>query len=423
MIGKFHPGKKDPSGRVPFVVACEMNKLNVIRAFWRKYEKKPKVLTQKLKNWGLVAACEGATKLIVIQYLVNEMGCETDAENQNRTTALVALCRKSSGGGIMAETTPQVLAHRRCAASLLITKGASFEKMNLDGVVPLTCACENKNEKMAHMLVERGAELEPLMKWMNKSDHNAKNWCAGAIMSRWAWKDETFSGDMKKKFFEEFDKDGNGELDEDEFLHFMAFNMKLAFKRGMIPTKAFKDDGSLEVKQIEKLIKERASDLLAAHKRQTDRNHDGTYGWEELFPMVQDFYGNIWNSERPDDAGLDENYYGDDANDEMMRALYKDAKITKAPEPEKPLPEGWVAVEDPNTLDKQGKPRKYYHNAAMGKTTWKRSECFIEPDAKPEKVKPLPKTWSEVEDKASGRMYYYCSVTKATTWTRADCFK
>ena len=305
MIGKFHPGKKDASGRIPFVVACELNKLNVIRGFWRKYEKKPKVLTQKLKNWGLVAACEGATRLIVIQYLVNEMGCEVDAENQNRTTALVALCRKATGGGIMAETTPQVLAHRRCAASLLITKGASFEKMNMDGMVPLTCACENKNEKMAHMLVERGAELEPLMKWMNKSDRNAKNWCAGAVMSRWAWKDDTFSGDMKKKFFEEFDKDGNGELDEAEFLHFMAFNMKLAFKRGMVPTKAFKDDGSLEVNQIEKLIKERASDLLAAHKRQTDRNHDGTYGWEELFPMVQDFYGNIWNSERPDDAGLD----------------------------------------------------------------------------------------------------------------------
>ena len=186
-----------------------------------------------------------------------------------------------------------------------------------------------------------------------------------------------------------------------------------------MPTKAFFDDGSLEVDQIEKLIKERANDLLANHKRRTDRNHDGQYGWDELFPLVQDFYANMWNSERPKDAGLDEEYHGEDAD---IR-LEQEAARPPSKKEEKPLPEGWVAVADPNTLDKQGNPRKYYHHAATGTTTWKRSDCFKDPGAKPEADKPLPQPWSEVEDKTSGRKYYYNNETRATTWSRTDCFK
>ena len=422
VLSDIHPGKKDKSGRVPWIEACKLNKLLVVKCFWAEQADK---IDQRMKDEGLVAACGGATNHRVVRFLIDDVGASVTFKGEGLCTPLHACCRKSKGG-LAPDTTPQILAHRRVAAQMLITKGAEFEAQDVDKKTPLLTCCFYKNEKMAMIIAERGGRIAALQEWMNKADVNAKNWVAGAIMSKYAWKsDSEFKDELKKKFFEEFDKDGNGELDEKEFTHFIAFNMKLAFKRGFIPTKAFVEDGSLEVDQIEKLLEERAADLLANHKRRTDRNGDGSYGWDELFPLVQDFYANIWNSERPKDAGNDEEYHGEDADLRMEQEAARPPQSGKG-EAEEALPADWKEVVDPRTLDKDGKPRSYYFNAKTKATTWKRSDCFKDAGAAaaaPEPEKPLPKPWSAVEDKKSGRTYFYNAKTKATTWKRSDCFK
>ena len=229
--GFFDPAKRDKAKRSPFEEACRLNKLLILKCIWSETSMQRKV-TQELKDLGLIAACGGATNHRVVRFLVEVVGASPTAVGEGECSPLHLLCRKSRGG-LGPDTTPQILAHRRVAANLLITKGADLEKEDLDGKTPLTTCCFYKHLKMAMIIAERGGMLHKLTTWMNRSELNAKNWVAGAVMTKYAWKsDSEFKDVLKTKFFEEFDKDGSGELDDAEFLHFMAFNMKLAFKRG-----------------------------------------------------------------------------------------------------------------------------------------------------------------------------------------------
>lgn len=120
-----------------------------------------------------------------------------------------------------------------------------------------------------------------------------------------------------------FDVNGDGELDRTELTAFIASHVKMAFKAGLMPTQEFFDDGSLEISQIESLLETRCKDMLKGYFS-LDKDADGTYvvlllvvdtsstlisqvallglrsySWDELLPIVQDFYTNLWNQDRP----------------------------------------------------------------------------------------------------------------------------
>ena len=138
-----------------------------------------------------------------------------------------------------------------------------------------------------------------------------------------AFKYPKFVAGLKRQFMQLFDADGNGELDRSELTTFIAAHVKQAFKAGLMPTAEFFDDGSLEQDQIETLLESRCvaaggrrpglvaytltpvthvarrcKDMLKGYFA-LDKDHDGTYSWEELLPIVQDFYTNLWTAGRP----------------------------------------------------------------------------------------------------------------------------
>lgn len=192
----FDPSRKDKAGRTPWLEACRMNKLLVLKCVWSDEHMRPRI-TPHLKDVGLIAACGGTTNHRVVRFLVDTVGASVAGVGEGECTALHACCRKSSGG-LGPDTTPQILAHRRVAANMLITKGADLEKEDLDGKTPLLTCCFYKNEKMAMIVAERGGMLHKLTAWMNRSELNAKNWVAGAVMTKYAWKSDSEFKDLLK---------------------------------------------------------------------------------------------------------------------------------------------------------------------------------------------------------------------------------
>mgnify|MGYP006449614913 CR=1 FL=1 len=85
-----------------------------------------------------------------------------------------------------------------------------------------------------------------------------------------------------------------------EVVTFFAAMVKVQFAAGKDPISAFKDDGSLTIAQIRKLLEERCKYELGAWFL-FDRNKDGDYTWKELLPLVKDFWHHIWNKNRPRD--------------------------------------------------------------------------------------------------------------------------
>ena len=79
---------------------------------------------------------------------------------------------------------------------------------------------------------------------------------------------------------------------------FFAAMVKVQFAAGKDPISSFKDDGSLTIAQIRKLLEERCKYELGAWFL-FDRNKDGDYTWKELLPLVKDFWHHIWNKNRP----------------------------------------------------------------------------------------------------------------------------
>ena len=51
-------------------------------------------------------------------------------------------------------------------------------------------------------------------------------------------------------------------------------------------------DVQYEVDQIKELIKDRCPDVISQYTR-LDTSRDGKYSWDELEPIVQDFYGSF----------------------------------------------------------------------------------------------------------------------------------
>ena len=85
---------------------------------------------------------------------------------------------------------------------------------------------------------------------------------AGSVLAKFAFENEEYASQIKKQFLKKFDKDGSGELDHKEFMTFLAAHVKQQFRAGLVPTRAFTDDGSLELDQIERLIETRCADML-----------------------------------------------------------------------------------------------------------------------------------------------------------------
>lgn len=174
---------------------------------------------------------------------------------------------------------------------------------------------------------------------------------------------------LKKQFMKMFDQNGDGEIDKDELKTFIATHIKMAFKAGLMPTAAFFDDGTLEIDQIEHLLETRCKDMLKGYFAM-DSDHDGTYTWEELQPIIQDFYTNLWNQDRPAEADAEEELdYSLDKRDggkEMPGGVqdYGPGTGTKDPDSEVILPENWVAVTDPSS------GATYYANTVTRETSW-----------------------------------------------------
>jgi len=122
--------------------------------------------------------------------------------------------------------------------------------------------------------------------------------CVRARVCVSAFRYPKFIRGLRRQFMQMFDVNGDGELDREELTHFIASHVKMAFKAGLMPTQEFFDDGSLEISQIESLLETRCKDMLKGYFAM-DKDADGTYSWEELLPIVKDFYTNLWNQSRP----------------------------------------------------------------------------------------------------------------------------
>ena len=130
------------------------------------------------------------------------------------------------------------------------------------------------------------------------------------------------------------------------------------FKRGLMPVTEFTDDGTLEISQIERLLETRCQSMLRQYES-LDRDGDGTYDWNELLPIIKDFYSNLWNANRP--ASIDE---GDDTDAVGYEEKSKGVEVVDSMGQAATLPPGWQAVTDP------GSGRTYYANQSTGESSW-----------------------------------------------------
>ena len=137
-------------------------------------------------------------------------------------------------------------------------------------------------------------QLTQIQKYLKDHPHDAKNWVANSLLSKFAFKHPVFLKQMKAEFMREFDPDGSGELDKGELLNFIAFHVKMGFKNGMSPVTEFDDkNGTLDIPTIKMLLKQRCPDLIKKYEN-LDTDGGGTYSWNELLPISQDFYFSMY---------------------------------------------------------------------------------------------------------------------------------
>jgi hypothetical protein len=287
-------------------------------------------------------------------------GAEINCRDSDEDTPLICACRKEIG------TETKVLVQRRKVAVELIKKGASFTDVNIDGLNAVQAACRSCHEKMAIVLIQRGARLQDVEDYMARMKNPKDDvmgdymWVAGSVMSKFGFSDATYTAKLKAEWMEKFDKNGDGELDKDELLTFLAWLVKFQFKSGLVPTTTF-DGGSLDIDQIEKLLLERDPQLVRSYVSAFDKDGDCSFTWNELLPVVQDFYGAQWKAKRP--------VVVDEGSDELVSPVPKEAAGAALPvlTRQKPLPLNWYEVVNPG----EG-PAVYYAHATTNEVSWER---------------------------------------------------
>ena len=287
---------------------------------------------------------------------------------------------------------------------------------NVRSETSLDIALQTEFERAAVAIIHGGGDLMHVTTFMKLSKINSENWVANSILAKFAFKHPLYLKKIKEQFHTEFDPDRSGELDRKELIRFIAFHVKIAFQNGQKPVTEFNDDdGSLEVSDIVRLLETRCQSYLQQYIN-LDDDQSGTYGWDEIKPVIKQFYSNMWNAQRKEDDGKNEwlsaeeekelkakfaaiiaNVRTQDSvehktaldhrQDKAARSVkgkIKSVTKSKGQRDKKyvvhkqvrtsgpvahDLPEGWNAHTDP----KSGK--QYYHNPKTGVTSWKKPKA------------------------------------------------
>ena len=300
---------------------------------------------------------------------------------------------------------------RNRALDYLLEKGADMEETNADGQTPLVVACAELNENAALKLARHKASILPVSKWLNtrkaksrqKDMEFTKDWVAGKIMERYAFKHPIFVQTIRKKFMSQFDTDDDGTLSRDEVVTFFAAMVKVQFAAGKDPISSFKDDGSLTVAQIRKLLETRCKYELQAWFL-FDKDKDGDYTWKELLPLVKDFWHHIWNKNRPRDEKEIE------TSVEAMHAMEVEHggggdEMLKKEDDEK--------KKEVEIKEEEVKEEEVKEEEEESATEVDQNELEIVED---EESARLPPNWVKVRDPTSKDCYYANTVTQESTW-------
>lgn len=163
-----------------------------------------------------------------------------------------------------------------------------------------------------------------------------------------------------------------------------------------------------------------------------DKDHDGTYSWEELLPIVQDFYTNLWTAGRPKVLRLG------GAHDCSLRDYAPALTLTHH----------WLCHQDAENVDDidygadggggaagagagatvdygtgtvdYGAGTANYTSSTVNYgagTKYMGSSTDLGPSAA-EAITDLPHPWRAVDDPTTGAVYFYHPDTGETTWDR-----
>ena len=395
-IADIQPQKKNPLGMSPFLTACKSGRTKVVKAFLEGPNST--LLTNKDFSEGLWQSCSGnhlSTELCsMLMTPAKWNGRTADPNHYDRETMCTPLhlCLKKR----TAWDTTQ-MAERAHTISLLCKSGAKFDMFNTNQKTALEMGIYSEFERGCVALIKGGSPLLQVQTYLKDHPHDKHNWVANSLLSKFAFKHPLFVKQMKEQFMQEFDPDGSGELDKGELLHFIAFHVKMGFKNGMSPVTEFDDkDGNLDIPTIKILLKNRCPDLIKKYES-LDTDGGGTYSWNELVPISQDFYSKLWNKDRPETAGKDE--YANPVIETELKNKY-DNMIKEQ-----------IRVD---TIAEKGKTQRSGKGSKYAAPVVSKTKM-----AKPSKdSQPLKDGWKEHKDKKTGKSYYYHAETKQTTWKR-----
>ena len=395
----FDPSKRDPTGASPFFTACMCGEHDLVEAMMNG--KRGSCIDSDHMSEALWRMCGGNVDVKIVSLLLDHRRwggrfAKADySDAKSLDTALHQLSRKSYG------TRPEENVKRVYCIEILAKSGFDVRAKNVDKKTPLAVALHHQFERAAVKLIELGADLMTVTKHMKSSKIASKCWCSSSMLEKYAFQHPLFVDRLRKEFMAEFDPDMSGELDKKELLRFIAFHVKMAFKAGMNPVgDAFADDGSLEIEQIEKLLVERCPDLIQQYHALDDDNN-GVFHWDELLPIIKDFYAKLWTHSRPATAGKDE--YLSDEDEEKMKILLE------------PILSSTTKLPQVKTNDGSLRSSKYVAQTNNGSTRKPQNLKTVKTAAP---IGPLPNGWKAHLDSKSGKYYYHNSDTGATVWKR-----
>ena len=399
----------------PFVTACKLGRVKIVKEMIAKDEAlRKRKIKESIASVALLKNAENETHEDIVSALVRH-GADVNAAYMGESV-LHACARVPIREGKM---NTRVWLARNRALDYLLENGADMEETNADGYTPLVVACADLNENAALKIARHKASILPVSRWLNTRKTKArqkgveftKDWVAGKILERYAFKHPIFVKQIRERFMKQFDTDDDGTLSRDEVVTFFAAMVKVQFAAGKDPISAFKDDGSLTIAQIRKLLEERCKYELGAWFL-FDRNKDGDYTWKELLPLVKDFWHHIWNKNRPRDekeikTSVEAMHALEIEHGNVIEDVKQDEKLTKQEkneEEEERKQESSSQQQDNENIEEKDDETN---------TSTTNNELEV---VKDEESARLPDNWVKVKDPSSGECYYANTETQLSQW-------